>query len=98
MAKLQVALGDGFDQDAVAVSIDGVEVFRKDGVTTRTQISLAESFEVEAPDRSAELRIEVPSRGVSDTVSVDARERPVVTLSLRDGAIQARFPERLGFA
>lgn len=98
MAKLQVALGDGFDQDAVTVSLEGTEVFRKDGVTTRTQISLADSFEVEAPDRPAELRIELPARGVSDSVSVDAREQPVVTLSLRDGGIQARFPERLGFA
>lgn len=97
MARLQVALQDGFDEDAVVVSLDGREVFRKDGVTTRRQISLAESFEIDAPDQPAELHVDVMSRGVSDSIAVDARAQPIVTLSLRDGRIEPRFPERLGF-
>ena len=97
MARLQVALQDGFDEDAVVVSLDGTEVFRKDGVTTRRQISLAESFEIDAPDQLAELHVDVMSRGVSGSIAVDARAQPIVALSLRDGRIEPRFPDRLGF-
>jgi hypothetical protein len=98
VGRLEIALQDGFDHDTVVVSIDGAEVFRKDGVTTRTQISLADSFEVDAPDGSAQLRIDVPSRGVSDSVAVNVQAHPYVALSLRNGSIESRFPERLGFA
>jgi hypothetical protein len=97
VARLQIALQDGFDADAVVVSVDGTEVFRKDGVTTRRQIGLADTFEVDVPERPAQLEVAVPSRGVSEAVPVDVREQPVVTLSLREGRIEPSFPDRLRF-
>lgn len=97
MARLQIALQDGFDADAVVVSVDGTEVFRKDGVTTRRQIGLADTFEVDVPEQPAQLEVAVPSRGVSEAVPFDVREQPVVTLSLREGRIEPSFPDRLRF-
>ena len=98
MPLLQIALEDGFDNDTVSIRIDGDEVFRKTAVTTRTQISLADSFEAEVGEGPVQLEVEVPSRGVRETITVDPRDRPFVAISLREGRITARFPEQLGHA
>ncbi len=98
MPPLQIALEDGFDNDAVAIRIAGDEVFRKTDVTTRTQISLADSFEAEAAEGPVEVEVEIPSRGIRETITVDPRDRPFVAISLREGRITARFPEQLGYA
>ena len=76
--------------------MDDEEVYRADGVTTRTQVSLADSLKVDVPTRRVRLHVEVPSQGVGKTVEVDVSEQPFVGLSLRDGDIEVRFPEQLG--
>lgn len=96
MTALHIALEDGFDGDTVALFVDDEEVFRKDGVTTRTQISLADSLALDVPAGRVRLRVEVPLQGVEESLEIDATANPFVGLSLRDGGIQARFPEQLG--
>ena len=76
--------------------MDDEEVYRRDGLTTRTQISLADSFQVDAPPGRVRLHVEVPSQGIRETFEVDLSEQPFVGLSLRDGRLDVRFPERLG--
>ena len=76
--------------------MDDEEVYRRDGVTTRTQISLADSFQVDVAPGRVRLSVEVPSQGIGEMVEVDVSEQPFVGLSLRDGRLDVRFPERLG--
>ena len=45
MPRLHIALQEGFAGDPVSISVDGREIYRKDGVRTRTQIGLADSIE-----------------------------------------------------
>ncbi len=97
MTSLHIALEDGFADDTVVLFVNDDEVFRKDGVTTRTQISLADSFELNVPAGPVRLRVDVPSQGVGETLEVDASEHPFVGLSVRDGGIRVRFPEQLGY-
>lgn len=96
MTPLHIALEDGFDGDTVVLLVDGEEVFREEGITTRTQISLAESLELDVRPGPLRLRIDVPSQGVEQTFEVDAGRHPFVGLSLREGVVQARLPEQLG--
>ncbi len=72
MGSLHVALQDGFDNDKVEVRIDGRTVYERDGVTTLTQISLADAFDVDV-DGPVDLEISLPSRHVSTVVPVPAR-------------------------
>ncbi len=96
MTQLHIALEDGFDGDTVVLLVDDEEVFRKDGVTTRTQLSLAESLELDVRPGPLRLRIDVPSQGVDQTLEIDAGRHPFVGLSLREGVVQTRLPEQLG--
>jgi len=87
MAALRIDLQEGFDSDVVAIRVDGKEVYRKSGVTTMLQISLADSVEVDAGDATASVEVEVVSRDARDRVSVDPPA--FVAFTLRpDGGIR----------
>ena len=96
--QINLALQDGFDGDTVAILVDGVESYRGDHVTTRTQISHAADAQLEVPDRPFTLEVDVPTRGVRESFQVDPHAQPNVALSLLDGRLVATYPEQLGFA
>jgi hypothetical protein len=95
--QLNVALQDGFEDDEVAIRVAGDEVYR-DRVTTRTQISHAADLQLEVPDGPFELEVEVPARGVRETLQLDPETQPNVAISLLEGRLVVSYPERLGFA
>jgi len=70
MAVLSVALEDGFEDDTVVVEVNGRQVFERDGVSTRTQIGLAESFEVTVDEDEAVVEVRVSSRGATGRTEV----------------------------
>jgi hypothetical protein len=94
---INVALQDGFDGDTVVIRVDGVEAYRRDGLTTRTQISYADDTQLDVPDGPFELEVVVPTRGVEKRFRLDPHTHPNVSLSLLDGRLVERYPERLGF-
>lgn len=98
MSRLHLVLEDGFEDDTVVVRAAGRELLRWDDVTTRTQLSHAGDAEVEVPEGRVTLEVEVPTKGVSDRVEIDAAATPVVGLSLREGRIAPAFPEHAGRA
>lgn len=95
---INVALQDGFDGDTVVIRIDGAIAYSSEHVTTRTQISHAADTQLEVPDGPFTLEVEVPTRGVRETLPLDPHIHPNVALSLLDGRIIPAYPERLGFA
>ena len=95
---IHLALQDGFDGDDVVLRVDGAELYRGEDVTTRTQISHAADMQLEVPDHPFALEVDVPTRGVRETVQVDPHAHPNVTVSLRDSELVAGFPERIGYA
>ena len=95
--QIHVALQDGFDGDDVVLRVAGSEAYRGENVTTRTQISLAADMQLEVPDHPFTLEVDVPTRGVRDSVQIDPHAHANVTLSLRDGLLVAGFPEQIGF-
>jgi hypothetical protein len=95
---INVALQDGFDGDTVVIRVDGVEAYRRDQVTTRTQISRADDMQLDVPDGPFELEVEVSTRGVDTRLRIDPHTQPNVALSLLGGQLVDRYPERIGFA
>lgn len=92
--RVRIALEDGFHGDTVVISAEDGGTYRADDLTTRTQISLAASTELEVPDDA--LEVEVPTLGIRERVELGGRRN--VTLSIRDGRLQVGFPEQIGFA
>jgi len=95
---INVGLQDGFDGDTVVIRVDGVEAYRGERVTTRTQISHAADMQLDVPDGSFTLEVDVPTSGVQETFRLDSHAHSNVALSLLDGRLVATYPERLGFA
>jgi hypothetical protein len=96
--QIHLALQDGFDDDEVVLRVEGSEAFKGEGITTRTQLSHAADMHLDVPDRPFGLDVDVPTRGVRETVQIDPQTNPNVTVSLRDGRLVVGFPERIGFA
>ena len=99
MGNLHVALQDGFDNDTVEVRVDGLLVYQREAVTTMTQISLADAFDVEVAG-PVELEVSLPVRELSTVVSVP--EQPggaFVAVSLVGDALVHRLAEEpFGYA
>lgn len=80
MARLHIALNDGFAGDAVAILVDGREVYNKTGVKTDLRISRADQVDAEAPDAGA--TIEVRAGGRSATTQADPGATPYLAVDI----------------
>lgn len=93
---MRIDLQDGFNNDRVELYVNGVNVFAEKGVTTRRQLGLALSSEVDVPAGTLELEIKIPTRKLSKTISVDT---PNIGISIRNGAIEIiTSGKRFGYA
>jgi hypothetical protein len=89
MALLHLALQEGFDDDEVSVTVEGEQVLHRTGVSTRTQIGLAERVDVTVERGRRTVRVSV--RGRSASVDVEIEDEIYVGISLdRSGAIEHR--------
>lgn len=59
---LHVAFQEGFAGQSVALRVDGAEAYRKAGVTTRVQIGLADTVEVDVEPGTVQLEVSVGDR------------------------------------
>lgn len=93
MAQLHIALNDGFAGDAVAIRLDGREVYNKAGVKTDLRISRADAVDADAAEGGAEIEVEVEVRGHAARTRVDPKVTPYVGVDLGpDG--QPRFRQQ----
>ena len=69
MGSLHVALLDGFEDDTVEVLVADQVVARRSGVTTMTQISRADEFDVQL-EGATTLVVRLPERGLQATVDL----------------------------
>ena len=90
MALLHIALQEGFRGDDVVVRVQGEEVFRKEDVTTRSQIGYADSFEVEAEGEEVKVEVLLPLKKLSETVMLQVPPTEYLGLSINEGKIDYR--------
>jgi hypothetical protein len=65
MPLLDIALQEGFENDLVAIRINGKEVFSKPQVSTRRQLGFADSYETDVGGGAIEVTLELPQRPLS---------------------------------
>jgi len=82
MATLHVAFQEGFSNDEVALSVNGAEVFRKTGITTKLQIGYADAVDVEVASGRSRLDVNVVTRSTAASIQVTVSDRTYVGVSL----------------
>src|SRR6188508_1976768 len=70
MPMLRVHLLEGFAHDTVVVRVDGTEVHRASEVSTRQQIGLARSIEVDVAREPVDVQVELPDKNLTGTARV----------------------------
>lgn len=84
---LGIDLQDGFANDTVIILVNDKEVFRKRGVTTKLILGVSDSFELDIPETSAKIKIEITSRNLSETISLELAVPTYIGLSVVGGQI-----------
>jgi hypothetical protein len=92
LAELQVDIQDGFEDDLVVVRVNGTEVFREEGVTTKlllggTDFTSGNAPHVQVPEGSVDVEVLVPSKNLSRTISVQASQKTYLGVSIQAGKI-----------
>ena len=92
---LRVMCKGGFDKDTIVIRIDGREVARKDGISTRTDLEppLAWSADVPIGSDSVSVEANVPTRNASGTLHVNVTQSPQIDISLSGNRIAMRGSE-----
>jgi len=93
---MRVDFQDGFNKDHVELYVNGRKRIEAEGVTSRRQLGLALSTELEVPAGTVEVEIRVPTQNLSKTLSVDT---PNLGISIRNGQIEIiTSGKRFGYA
>lgn len=82
MPTMHLHLREGFVGERVVVRVDDEVALDASDVRTRPQLGLATMREVEVPAGSHVLRVELPGRARTHTVSVNVARTPYVGVSV----------------
>lgn len=87
--KLRIRLRDGFRGQAVTVTLDGKEIYRKSGVTTDLAVSYADAVEASVDAAPVTLAVRVEN-GAAASADIDPRQTPFVDVWIVDGKMELR--------
>ena len=93
MTLLHIAFQEGFQDDTVQVRVDGREVTQMEHVTTRTQIGLADSFEMDVQEGMMEVEVLVPSKALSKRITLPVSNAVYLGVSVDDRGLIHRVSE-----
>lgn len=83
MVTLHIALQDGFRDDVITIRVNGEKVFEKSGVTTKLQISYADSFELEIQGGAVTIGIDLPRRNISRSTNLQINSPSYLAINLQ---------------
>jgi len=99
MPQLRIALHDGFDGDTVVITVNGTQVFRREGVSTDYRVSLAGQHEVTVDEGPVMVEVALPERQISSSENLAMTGDLSLGVSLEGTDIRFRqSSERFGYA
>src|SRR5574341_943967 len=90
MPTLKIGLREGFDNDEVVVRVNGREVFHRTGVTSNIVSCYAATASADIPGPSAEVEVEVPSRGLRGSTTLQVPASAYVYVTATGGLLRLR--------
>ncbi len=98
MAILHVHLQEGFDNDTVVIRVNGKEVARRTGVTTKRQVGVADLLEIDVPAGPVTVETGIAARGLSNTTELPMDGSVYLGLSVEPDGLKARVSrEQFGY-
>jgi len=88
MSKLCVDFQEGFAHDEIQVRVNGQERLKKAGVTTNRLLGIASSEEIEVPDGRITVDIQIPTKNLSKTISLETSGSEYLGVSIENGRIE----------
>lgn len=91
MVLLKIDLQDGFTDDLVIITVDGVEVYRREHVKTKLTLGYADSFTLDIPPGDAIVEVRLPSREIAQRIPIRLEESLSLGIFLDDGLVSHRL-------
>ena len=99
MPKLTIALEEGFASVHVVVSVNGEVRFERADVTTRLQIGLADTVEIDVDEGPATVQLSLPDEGRSNRIDLRIEGDTYIGFSVEADRITHRVSDRpFGYA
>ena len=99
MPRINIILLDGFDDDEVAINVDGREIYHNTSVSTDMLLGFADSIVIDVSGSSSNIEISIPSQQLMNSTGVNAVQDVFIAFSIVNGAIDMLISEEpLGFA
>jgi hypothetical protein len=87
MPTLTLVLERGFTDDWVVVNVDGRELLKREGVTTRLLLGRAEAHALDVPAGQVEVEVALPRRDLASSTALDAERTPHLRASVEEGRL-----------
>lgn len=99
MKTLHIDLQTGFQNDSVAIAVDGETVYEKDTVTTSLLEGMADSFETAVESETHRVDVRLPNRNIEGSRSVNMEQGIYLGISVEEGEVVFRQSEEpFGYA
>jgi hypothetical protein len=92
MFSIRLVFREGFKNDSVTVRINGKEVKPEGALTTRTDVEppLAWSVDIPLDTESALIQVSVPTRNISESITLDLTQFAQLDIALAGNRIELR--------
>lgn len=92
MATLRFMFTEGFENDTVAIRIDGKDVRQHGPISTRHDVEPALAWSVDVPVASEVVSVEVlvPSKNATGTIRLNVKEFPQLDVSMAGNRLTLR--------
>lgn len=91
---LHIALQEGFKQDALEIRVNGKEVYKKEGVTTRLQTGFADAVETDVRTPHVTIEINLSNKQISQMLNLDIVQPTYLGISM---TAEGRVEHRISF-
>lgn len=88
MVTLFIDFQDGFVDDKIVLQVNGKEVFRKEQVTTKLLLGLADSLKTKVDTGQVSIEIYLPKKNIKKTIALEVSADTYVGISIVDGMIE----------
>lgn len=91
MVTISIDLQEGFEDDTLVLYVNNQEMYRKEAVTTRLILGIADSIQFEIPQGQMILEVVLPKRKLSWKQELSASEPVFIGIAIRESRLIPRI-------
>lgn len=87
MGLLTLDFQSGFLEDSIKVRVNDKVVFEQENFSTDYSVGLAETHEIQVKEEEAQITVEVKSKRISDSITIEMKPKIFLGISIDEGKI-----------